>query len=213
VSAYSSSYSYDLPESERLTSTPLNSTILCATKIVTDFKKTYNLQKITTIFLTDGESNSSYKYGENLVVKALYNSNNVVFRNPKNKKEYKSQDEMLKHTSCLYNCFRDITSSKVVGFYLEKHTTNITSLLTTVVDQQKIHKENKKDLSHVLEKCFGYDQLYVINTKELHIRDEEIAFDTKKTPTSQKIAKIFTKVLKNRLKNRIILSKFIEQIA
>lgn len=222
-----SGYSCDIPDSEKLTSTPLNSTIICATKIITDFRKKYGLQKVHAVFLTDGESNSSSYWEKNTYgelkssrVDSGYRTA-IIFRNKKSKKEYKVDNcsRRWNETECLYNCLRDTTGARVLGFYLEHNTSNIKNLICIQTNQgyrsKKVKEEIKKvtkDGSYAMKKFFGYDELYVILTKEMKIDDQEVKIDRSKV-SSKAVAKAFTSALKGRIQNRVLLSKFIEQIA
>ena len=45
-----------VPRGFQLSSTPLNDTIMAAMKMVPAFQKKYNIDKMNTVFLTDGAS-------------------------------------------------------------------------------------------------------------------------------------------------------------
>ena len=47
-----------MPRGFQLSSTPLNDTIICAMDLIPQFKKNAGVQKMHTVVLTDGASNS-----------------------------------------------------------------------------------------------------------------------------------------------------------
>ena len=55
-------YPYKCPTHYNLGGTPLNSAIISAMQIVPEFKNSRGIQKVHTVFLTDGSSNDVRKF-------------------------------------------------------------------------------------------------------------------------------------------------------
>jgi hypothetical protein len=200
------------PGFESLSGTPLNSSIICAMKLVPAFRRKYNLQKVNTIFLTDGESNQisytdEHGYGRN----TLYSG--AVLRNLKTRREYHIDPKYANWsaTAALYDCFRDVTGSKVIGFYLDSSKENLMRLCS-LDGRTNEYKNSENQTAYVLKKFFGYDELYAILKQDLKIIDQTATIESGNV-SSRTVAKVFTEVLKNRIQNRVILTRFIEQIA
>lgn len=206
-----------LPRDETLNYTPLNSTIVCAVPIIKKFKQAYNLQKVNAVFLTDGASDpismSGSRYG-------CYGSN-IIFRDKISRREYRGvmDGNGFCATAKLYDYLKDRTGANVIGFYLttkqyarsfmDEVLSYHPKSISCKVDES--YTNFKKDGNIVFKNAYGYTELYMLEIKSLEISEKE--FIIKGDETNRNLAKKFSSCFQGRIKNRIILSKFIEQIA
>jgi hypothetical protein len=234
---------FGLPDSEGLGGTPLNDAIISMMQIFPLFKQKYNLDIVHTVILTDGDGTSSlYGYERNdnneLVEKDWLNgdsgkiycryknspkmwelneprSDKKLYTNEKSKRNKYSYSHQLV-TSKLIEMYKDITGSKMIGFYVAEGDTGrrtITKMSSGQTDLEigKLHAQF--DAQHFAEiKQKGYDSYYIVPTpKNLLTQSEEIKFG----PSTQEnlIYSQYIQSQSQKRTNRIILSKFMDHIA
>jgi hypothetical protein len=118
-----------IPDEEKLSYTPLNSTIVIAKDVVKKFREETNSQIVNTVFLTDGEncppSVCRDKAYSNYALSECRLRNQDVLE--LNCRQYRNLDSQTLNvhdrysnyvTINLFNAFRDDTGSKVIGFYI-----------------------------------------------------------------------------------------------
>jgi hypothetical protein len=225
---------YDIHEHRKyeLGSTPLNDTIFAGIYLFNQFKKKFKVDKINTVFLTDGESNSLH-INEQKVDKTTgevyyrrkgvqyYYDAIVCLKDPKtgyvdhNIGQSSSwQESTFKITSRLLEYYKWMTGSTVVGFRLSKPGQAgmiMSATKKTEEDNAAIAKSWKND-KYFVSKNLGYDELYVIQLSDEYMgKVSEIKADH--TSTANKLRNEFRKHVKSKMFNKIILSKFVDQIA
>ena len=121
-------YGYIQNEYFRLGGTPLNQAVIMATEVAKKFQKTYNVELLTTIFLTDGGATDgiTYRrtdkdtddrvgtdsvYGEQIAIK----DGAVVTRLP-NKTGYSRRDSVT--TQTLLEHYKRVTGSTLINFHI-----------------------------------------------------------------------------------------------
>jgi hypothetical protein len=212
-------YRLTLPGEESLNSTPLNSSILCASQIINNFRKAYSLQKVNAIFLTDGDSNQLYMVDGS--GHSYYSHGNTILRDSTSKKEVKVGSGRWADTAALYKLLRDQTGANILGFYIisgrkyaiRNYLSNVRNELSNnkkSFDADAEYKKFQKDGNLVMRDCFGYDELYVTKSESLEILNADLEIDA--SATNRTIAKKFGSSLRGKVKNRVILSSFIDQI-
>lgn len=200
-----------------LGSTPLNECVFAAIDVFDKFKKTYKVDKVNTVFLTDGESNSvaynSPSYGsKNIVHSGWLNHNEVLcLQDKKNKITMMniSKNGSIGITSAFVDYYRQVTGSNAVGFrlidyygaknFLNRYLKDEFSNWTTV------SSEWAKTRSFTAT-SLGYNELYFIEIGNSTPTDIPPAI-----PANTLVA--FKTKMSKKAFNKIILSKFIEQIA
>jgi hypothetical protein len=137
---------HSIPAGYNLSSTPLNESIMAAMKMVPAFQRKYNIDKMNTVFLTDGCSDGGERivvtdtdynvdevekdswYGRRLGQEGLkfkkygYNVNNLV-TDRLTKKTVKAGDNRSGLTNAFLKILKLRTGSKVLGFYVGSKTT------------------------------------------------------------------------------------------
>jgi hypothetical protein len=227
----------DLPEIPRgygLSSTPLNDTIMAAFKLVPAFVEKYSIDKMNTIFLTDGCSD-----GNNGKI-VLLDDNTDPFRNKINDKF--TYDSMMcydknsvlvdrktkKHYDCEYSwrnkngltenllqCLKDRTGSKVLGFYVSarKRIDNYAmDKYFSYRDRSKVHAEMRKNKVVTVTNSTGYDEIYLLVGDNMQVEDGQMATPSANAKKGE-IKRLFTSTLKGNRQSRILLNKFISQVA
>jgi hypothetical protein len=200
-----------------LGSTPLNECVFAAIEVFDKFKKTYKVDKVNTVFLTDGESNSvAYNrpsYGtRNIVHSGWLNSNEVLcFQDKKNKIIMMniSKNGSIGITSAFVDYYRQVTGSNAVGFRLIDYYGAKSFLSRYLKDEfsnwTTVSSEWAKTRSFTAT-SLGYNELYFIEIGDSTPTDRFPAI-----PANPLTA--FKTQMSKKAFNKIILSKFIEQIA
>jgi len=215
--------------------TPLNEAIIIATELVHKFKTDYKLDIVNTIILSDGMGHDMYSQttGEVRTTTFMGESNtvpqtreigydidksNILITHKATKAQgHKKPQEPI--TTGLLEMMHKATGSNIIGFYLMNETTP-SRIYSFGRQYGKYYgdDENRRASSSIRKfkfadiKVNGYNKFFLMpNGKDLQVEEEEM--ETKTNATKGDIKKAFLKLQKNKLTNRVFLSKFIEEIA
>ena len=203
------------PSFIELGGTPLNSTIAIAPEIINKFKKDNKVQIVNTIFLTDGVSHSiptSYYDSErNEFLGGYYREKDMYLKKYNILLSYSA----ITQTSTLLSVLKLKTNSNVLGFFLTNNNNFIYDLRMSESYNMdcKLKKDFRKNKYLIMKNFKGYNEFYIIKTdKDFRVDGgDEMEIDPTKTATG--IKNQFMKYSKGKKEKRIILSKFIEQVA
>ena len=229
------------PSGYGLCSTPLNDCIMAAMPMVNAFRKRYSIDKMNTIFLTDGSSDGNDRYvafnpseeekEQNYMTKQVGGyyirntdyKNNLVLRDSKTKKEYMCQG-YRDTTDHLLDALRERTGTKVLGFYIssgkkidrytiEKYFPSYSYDGTEkVFDRKKVMAEYRKNKCLVVKHNSAYDEFYLLAGGNMQVSDGQMATPSENAKKSE-IKRLFTSTLKSNRDSRVVLNKFISQVA
>lgn len=228
---------YRTPESESLSNTPLNAALVALKPVVENFNKVNNIEISNIVILHDGDSDSSNCiHDTNGHLSRFNQTDTVVLREQKSKFQTKVDTKYRGMTASLMEMLQVTTNSKVVGFYItspklsgirnaiyryyanEKGETLFTDGYVPEHEyQQKLEKAG--ELGKVMRKqkfiesyTKGYTRFYLIpGGSDLAVEDNSIEVEGK--ITSNKLATAFMKFSKNKQVSRVLVSKFIDQVA
>jgi hypothetical protein len=210
-----------ISENMGLGGTPLNSTIAIASGIVNRFRKAYKAEVVDVIFLTDGEDSASLYtkspefYGSMRIGPAQYNSVSYI-EDTDTRKRYRVENGGV--TPTLLEILKDKTGCGLIGFYImprgRRNFDNVLSRLNVFsVDGFAKFKSEK----FFAIDSYGYDQYFLIpGGAALSTEDEDLddlLGENNKEVTTRKLKGAFLKMNQNRLTNRVLLSKVIEEMA
>ena len=214
-----------------LGSTPLNESIIAAVHIFKKFKQRYNVDKVNTIFLTDGESNHVC-YGKRVISELdpdrdyirkrslAYNHYESVlcFKDPKTgysdvniAKGTTWNSRGYAVTSALIRYYKWVTRSNVVGFRLSNNR-DLKYIIRAVNDPDNTYRRDWKNNRYFTIDNLGYDEMYVLESSD-DFNGEKAVINATSSDTKNKIRNQFKKYIKTKMFNKIILSKFVDQIA
>ena len=228
------------PSGYSLASTPLNDCIMASMPMVNAFRKRYAIDKMNTIFLTDGSSDGNDRYvtfnptvdekelrymtkqpGGYYISNTHY-ENNLVLRDTKTKKEYMTSYREM--TDSLLDALRERTGTKVLGFYissgkkidrytLEKYFPVYSyDKKQKIFDRKKVMAEYRKNKCLVVKHNSAYDEFYLLAGGNLQVSDGQMATPSENAKKSE-IKRLFTSTLKENKDSRVVLNKFISQVA
>lgn len=175
----------------QLGGTPLNITVLLSHKIIEDFMKANRVQKMITLYLTDGHD------GQAILEDQTYNSIGIRHGG----RGYYTHD-----TNQMYQLIRDVTPSKVLVF-------NITPHPPRGIDKRNFSKKG----FHILNDN-GYDACYYMNHRKLYNSQFDNNSQNKLDQLDEdasytKIKSAFSKTRSNRLENKDMLNHFVSMVA
>ena len=131
-----------VPRGFQLSSTPLNDTIMAAMKMVPAFQKKYNIDKMNTVFLTDGASDGgervislndndktegdswmTRRIGGDWKFKVISYNANILLTDRLTKKTVPVGSSRRHLTDALLKVLKMRTGCKVLGFFVDEKTT------------------------------------------------------------------------------------------
>lgn len=205
-----------IPESEILNSTPLNETVIASIDIVNSFKQKNKLNIVNTIFLTDGESDTTRSFKTD---SGFYTFNphtvNLVLTDKKTKLQGTSKSGQSL-TVALLNLMKKLTDTRLIGFYLMqsytrnriKHKCNFYAANRIIDERELINATTNKFFE--LKNC-GYDSYYLLPGGSSLGEEETLQINSNDTKTAIKSA--FRKNLQKKSINRMFLKRFMEHVS
>ena len=207
--------------------TPLNDAIIAMMEIVPKFKRDTGVQKVNTIFLTDGASNNLdgvYDYrldtdtGEH---KEIVNSlrGKVMISDPKTLKNY--EVDAFNMTDGLLNVLKKrVPDMNLIGFFIagsgrsgrvDKRTLGYLQRelsMDAIMEQVKFINKNK----FLAIESKGYDEMYVLPSKGMEVSNEGLSDDLVGA-SKAKLKSAFGKSMKGKVESRQLLNKFVKLVA
>ncbi len=227
---------------EIMNGTPLNETIIVAHEIVRRFRERHKVQKMNTIFLTDGDSGSP-RYRKNEIGKEHEHQHpdGNMWNTIKVLPLYGKNIEMVTKSSTkslygnLITSLKKTCDTTVIGFFIASYRSDyknncITALRSrkpnlswseAVIEFTTLQKTARKEKCLAIQGGFGYDAYFVFDSKNnLDITEDGEEFisdafskDVTDNSSQNKIAKDFTKFNTEKRVSRVFLNKFAEFIA
>jgi hypothetical protein len=178
------------------------------------FKKKYDIEKMTFITLTDGAGNhvrDDILGGEkhDWEKTTVYSIDNKKFASRRN-----ITTDLLEHIKKQHDV-------NIVGFYIVKRIRrwDIERYIGDYKDwadkEKKVSLFRKELTKNKAAACSheGYDKYFVIDGKKMNVENFDMSKETVKKGTASELKRIFGKSMANRLVSRVILNKFIQEVA
>ena len=233
-----------VPRGFQLSSTPLNDTIMAAMKMVPAFQKKYNIDKMNTVFLTDGASDGgeriismndddktepdswlTRRVGGDWKFKKVGYDANIILTDRHTKKSLPVGNARRHLTDALLKVLKNRTGCKVLGFFVDEKTTVGKSTLNRyfpqedfyglgfkTFDRKKVNAEFRKNKVLVVTENTGYDELYLLAGGKMNVVDSGMETPSENAKKGE-IKRLFAGSLKNSKTSRVVLNKFIKQVA
>lgn len=207
-----------LPKPLLMNGTPLNEAIVVANYFIPWYKEQHKIDVMSTIFLTDGDGINNHSYvDENGKLRSYaresdYNFNLVIKDPVTNLSAVSKGGEPI--TSGLLRMLKAKSGTNLVGYFISdkniRYATN--SVLNNYgksVTNDEISKYLKRNKFFSVQNV-GYDEYFIIQSKDLVIGDDKLVVNG---TAKRDMLKAFINNQKNKILNRVLLNKFIEQIA
>ena len=215
---YAQSESWGIPSEYYLGNTPLNESLVYINTLLPMFKKKYDIEKMTFITLTDGAGNyprcdirtaDGGKEDKDWEKTTVYQIDDKKFAERGN-----ITSELLKHIKKQHDV-------NIIGFYiikrvrrwdLEKHVGEYKDYYDK---DKKINNMRKELTKHKAVACDneGYDKYFLLDGKKMKVENFDMTGAEVKKGTASELKRIFGKSMANRLVSRVVLNKFIQEVA
>ena len=232
----SAGYPYQEPASLSLGSTPLNDTIVCAMDLLPEFKKSAGVQKLHTVFLTDGASNSIhskfYVNNKDGVVSEGYRgvgSGTTIFTDVKSGNKVSSKDVSGGYDNqtkmLLLLLKKKMPDTNVVNFFVagggRKGTVNYNAVRDVVGwDGMQSYREmldlvkkcNRENVL-IVPKGQGFDVTYILPGPNKFEMNTDLELEDGVTYNKGQLKRAFSKMSNGKTANRPLLNNFIKMVA
>jgi len=219
--------------------TPLNAAIMLAPEVAKDFQSKYGVEKLTTIFLTDGGATDGVSYRDtsrdmaehssNRLTRAVYGEPIVIKKGGSttqlpSKSSYSRRDGVT--TATLLEFYKRVTGSTLLNFHIVdgKRDSFYNEFVSTdwMEDKEPSYymdrnflevtwKEVLKNKFTVTEPAFGYDARFLLKgQKDLNIDNQEL---TVKSNKKGDLLRGFRNFNKNKKTSRTFLNQIIDLVA
>jgi len=200
--------------------TPLNAAITAAHDVIRKFKKDNDIQIVNSVFLTDGDSHSCGGYlDRNNRSHAFGRHDILTIRDRQSKTEIVTNKRFRTRvqTEMLFNSLRKSVGVNIIGFFLVNRI-NRHSFGTFLPSDGNTSYDDFMTMWRK-EKCVvtdidGYDNLYIIKDgADLQVDGNSELDKVDAGAKKSAIRTAFKKMNRNKLKNRVVLNKFVELIS
>ena len=235
---YKNEYGYpcNIPSIFNMASTPLNEAIIAMMNIVPKFRKETGVQKVNTIFLTDGASNSNrrvYDYSFDEKENEHYETEEylgkggdkvVILSDPKTRKDYEIKS-LNRMTDNLLTILKErVVGMNLIGFFIagsgrsgriDRQILSWFSKIPSYSDEMAavLKKTNKEKFYVVNGDITGYDELYLLaGGSSLQVENGGLSDDLQGA-SKAKLKSAFGKSMKSKITSRQLLNKFVKLVA
>ena len=203
-----------------LNGTPLISALVYMHSFVNQYKRERNIEKLTFVVLTDGESHdgSITKGGDSRTPCRGDERTMVNLTDPVTKEIHRVM--YGNYVNVLLKMIKSSSGANVIGFFLG-NARDIPSALNcvyrglanhiTLYNMVEAIKHNWKKDGYAMIKPMGYDALYMVRNSSLDIKDYEPNFEGDKTAVQ--IAREMTKVNNTSINNKVLMGRIIGNFA
>jgi len=230
-------YPYHEPASLALGSTPLNDAIICAMDLVPEFKKSAGVQKMHTVFLTDGASNSIHNkfviYDRNGSICNDQQSighgtqifTDVKTGNKTSSKEFGQFGRDYQTKMLLSLLKKRVPDMNVVNFFVagggRKGAVKYNDI-RDVIDYSMVQSYNEinnlvkkcnKDNVLIVPKGQGFDVTYILPGPNKFDMNTELELEDGVTYNKGQLKRAFGKMSNGKTANRPLLNNFIKMVA
>ena len=213
---------FNTPSALRLGGTPLDSAIYQSVGVVNKFIQKNKVQKMNTIFLTDGSGHTMGKatmlddHGKiDYVETYMYD---VYFKDGTHTYKYGGGSYRSHHHGYhkqFLNYFKQKTGSTVIGYYVCGRKLNYWDIHNfSKKDGYQPYEDAKIELRKNKVVTFtdiGYDELFITTRNNIKIDDTEAEISSDMTASKMKQA--WAKSFKQKKMSRVLLNKFVERVA
>ena len=211
---YAQSETWGIPSEYYLGNTPLNESLVYINTLLPMFKKKYDIEKMTFITLTDGAGNH---VNEDIIMGEKRDWDKTTVYAIDNKK-FAQRSNI---TTDLLNHIKKQHDVNIVGFYIVKRIRrwDIERYIGEYKDwndkEKKVNLFRKELTKHKAAACSheGYDKYFVIDGKKMAVENFDMSGAEVKKGTPSELKRIFGKSMANRLVSRVVLNKFIQEVA
>ena len=228
-------YPYKCPTHYNLGGTPLNSAIISAMQIVPEFKNSRGIQKVHTVFLTDGSSNDVRKFvmfkrdekwiEGNEGVSNCYGKTVTTYIDKKNGNKVVSEKSSRQdQTEALLELLRQkVSDMSLVNFFIagsgrkgnvsEDNVRYVMGYNVGWRESAEMVKKIRKENVAIIPKALGFDTTYLLPGLGNLDMDSELDLEDGVTYNKGQLKRAFAKMSNAKIVNRPLLNNFIKMVA
>ena len=206
------------PNCLNLSGTPLDHSLVLIRDYINDFKTQYNLDITSLVTLTDGASHNVF-YSNNISL--VDKKNNKVIKLDSNDWRDYNRNEV---THSLLNWVQDTTGCRTIGFYIsDSPATHLQTEAarfggSEISEYDDNYKDLKKEYTNLATTFTDgvYDLAIIINQKKLQLNYNEDELNVNSMDEGANkgtLKRALVKAGNNKMKQRVILNKFVGQMA
>jgi hypothetical protein len=208
----------------QLHSTPLNTCIAYADEMVKSFKRKHGIEKMTTMFLTDGESDS-------FQVRVSEEADQYRKDGDTSDSYYRSRKSIIRVngatiasdtlnssqiTAGMLESLGKSTGSTILGFFISEYRNEAVSKIcnsTGYKNKDKYVTQMNNGRCVIEDNVFGYDRYFGLCAKYMDVTEDDLGNLVEDGASKGKLKTAFAKLSKQKRVNRILLNGFIDAIA
>lgn len=208
-----SNFPYDWSEAGfGMSGTPYCETLLASRQIIKEFKRKNKLDIVNVIYLTDGDGNTRMSYPKSFT-EQMISASTFYFVDKKTQTKILLQNGQQ---TTLTNLVKDLTQCKHIGFYFVSrrglfdviHNLEASSESTKKIEDMRTSARNNNFFSSNL---IGYDKYFYVSSSNKNLSTGNLEIDPEMD--QEEMSEAFTKFGNNKKNSRILVSKFVEEIA
>ena len=217
-------WAHNLSEYEDWGSTPLNQSLVVAHKLVKEFKKKHNVQKMNLVTFTDGDANGlhaiqDYKM-ENQKIDTKWNKFKMIIDGKMVNigSRYQATKRLLENISKRYN-------TKTIGFFMADQSRHFRDRLYVINNdingydyesdrefKKQAAKEYRKNKCVQIDNCLGYDKYYLLKGGQ-GLKAESKDFVTTGAESDAQLRTAFKSFAKDKKLSKVLMTSFGKEVA
>jgi len=211
--------SFGIPSEFYLGNTPLNEAIIFMNKMVPMFKKKYDIEKMTFITLTDGGANSprGRLTDSNAQDGSVYHGYDSIKVYSDGKKKIVGGRDL---TGKLLKLLKVNHGTNNIGFYIIKRVKkwDIERYIDAKdwAERDRKYTALRKEMTQnkaIAVNNMGYNKYFILDGKKMNVENFDMSDTEIKKETVGEFKRIFGKAMQSRLVSRVVLNKFIKEVA
>ena len=228
-------YPYKCPTHYNLGGTPLNSAIISAMQIVPEFKNSRGIQKVHTVFLTDGSSNDVRKFvmfkrdekwieGNEGVAQSWGKTITTYIDKKTGNKVVSEKSSRQDQTEALLELLRQkVWDMSLVNFFIagsgrkgnvsEDNVRYVMGYNIGWRESAEMVKKIRKDNVGIIPEGLGFDTTYILPGLGNLDMDSELDLEDGVTYNKGQLKRAFAKMSNAKIVNRPLLNNFIKMVA
>ena len=207
----------DIPQRFNLSGTPLNLALLSLHDVIPAFKNKYDLQKVQTVVLTDGESEpigyAAMTENPRTLDRKLFRRDgrfyDLYLRDRKLGTTYHLKDWISQTANIVKNLQDNFPEVNFIGIRLTPNSDFRKMLNWWGLNNEKVHERWRKEKSVALD-LGNFTKFFALSVNEMK---KDVEFEVDEDATKAQIRSAFKKSLNKSKFNRKILSEFVELVA
>ena len=218
-------YPISVPKKIQLGGTPLNHAIVVAMDLLPKFKKDTGVQKVNTIFLTDGDSHQIQQSCSKEYITSGYKNVAVITDPITNETVSSKENTRGNQTTMLLSLLKKrVYGMNIIGFFVagsgKKGIVKRQIICWKMkiceyndVDKLKEYQKELRTNKVLVCKSQGYDEYYILPSVPKVDEIEEEGLQVKEGAKTGELKRAFAKFSSSKTLNRQLLNKFIDKVA